>query len=92
MSLKYNFIKVFKSSSDIIDTEVVMNDTTYMWTQYIETKSPVIIYKQEELESLSYAVAFASDPEFWLDAFPSLKQAKLFCKQYELPIKKVITK
>jgi hypothetical protein len=58
-------------------------DTMYEgeWNDYMERKVPVTVKFQEGL----WAVTVDEDPEFWLDAFNTLDDARKFCREHGLP-------
>jgi hypothetical protein len=68
-----------------------MGNTSAEWKSFIDNKSPVIIFKQQELGYITYAVVVDEDPtDVWLDALKSLSMAQQFCKKHKLPVKRII--
>lgn len=53
-------------------------------------QEPVVIYHNNDsgknvyTANWLYAVILQDDPDFWLDAFPTKKQAVAFCREHKL--------
>jgi hypothetical protein len=46
-----------------------------------EKNLKVVVYKSHDLADPLYAVAPKDNPEFWLNTFERIKNAKAFCKE-----------
>jgi len=65
-------------------------DTLERVKQAFKDKEQVYIHHNNELGDWVWAVGLVSDTGFWLDAFPTKKEAVEFCKKKKLPIKEYI--
>lgn len=62
-----------------------MTPTQKAIQEHLDKKSVVKIRLNSENGCWVWAVEVLDDPEFWLDAFPTLDDAMEFCKQNDLP-------
>jgi hypothetical protein len=56
--------------------------------KYIEERQPVFLFYNNDTGTWQWAVAVVSQPDFWLDAFPTEGEARAFCAKHELPVER----
>jgi len=54
--------------------------------EYIKSSAPVFIQHTTERGYPEYAICVAEEPDYWINAFATLKRAELYCKRLNLPI------
>lgn len=54
--------------------------------EYVKSSAPVIIQHTIERGYEEYAICVAEEPEYWINAFATLKRAEDYCKRLNLPI------